>query len=161
MSTEGEPSASVQLRTAVAGDAAAIADCVAQAYGPWVSRIGRKPWPMLRDYAAVVRDELVTVAQIADRIVGVLVLSVTDEGLLVENVAAHPDWKGRGVGRILLRHAEREARRLACSCVYLYTNELMVENIALYARYGYVEYERRQEEGFRRVFMRKTLTSDA
>jgi len=33
----------------------------------------------------------------------------------------------------------------------------MAENIALYARVGYVEYERRQEQGFRRVFMRKPL----
>ena len=39
------------------------------------------------------------------------------------------------------------------SNVYLYTNEKMVENISLYAKVGYVEYERRDEEGFRRVFM--------
>jgi hypothetical protein len=34
----------------------------------------------------------------------------------------------------------------------------MSENIALYVKVGFVEYERRQEEGFRRVYLRKALT---
>ena len=93
----------------------------------------------------------------AGTVVGVLVLSNTAEGLLIDNVAVHPAAKGTGVGRVLLQHAESEARRLGCHTVYLYTNELMHENIALYARYGYQEYERREEQGFRRVFMRKTI----
>ena len=149
--------ASIQLRQAVRADVAAIADCVAQAYAPWVPRIGREPWPMLQDYDAVVRNEWVTIAEAAGQLVGVLVLSRTEEGLLIENVAAHPNWKGRGVGRALLQHAEQEAHRLGCTNLYLYTNELMVENIALYVKYGYVEYERREEQGFRRVFMRKVV----
>ena len=112
---------------------------------------------MLQDYAVVIREESVTVAQAAGQVVGVLVLSRTEEGLLIENVAVYPQWKGCGVGRKLLQFAEQEARRLACSNLYLYTNELMVENIALYAKCGYVEYERRQEQGFRRVFLRKAV----
>jgi GNAT superfamily N-acetyltransferase len=157
MTTDSGSAGSIHLRNAVSEDAATVADCVAQAYEPWVSRIGRKPWPMLQDYAAVIRDESVTVAQVAAQVAGVIVLSHTDEGLLIENVAVYPQWKGRGVGTELLRFAEQEARRLACSNLYLYTNELMVENIALYAKRGYVEYERRQEQGFRRVFMRKVV----
>jgi GNAT superfamily N-acetyltransferase len=156
--TDGRISVSIRLRAASDDDAAAVAECVAQAYEPWVRRLGRKPWPMLQDYAAVIRDESVTVAQVGGRVVGVLVLSLTDEGLLIENVAVYPSWKGCGVGMELLLFAESEARRLACGNLYLYTNELMVENIALYARCGYVEYERRQEQGFRRVFMRKAIT---
>jgi len=113
---------------------------------------------MLQDYATVLREALVTVAEVAGEIVGVLVLSNTAEGLLIENVAVHPTYKGQGIGRALLRHAESEARHLGCSNLYLYTNELMTENIALYARYGYREYERRQEQGFRRVFMRKAVS---
>jgi hypothetical protein len=33
----------------------------------------------------------------------------------------------------------------------------MVENQALYSKNGYVEYERRIENGYSRVFMRKRL----
>lgn len=68
-----------------------------------------------------------------------------------------PECKGQGIGRQLLERAERDATSLGYRSLYLYTNERMTENIALYARVGYLEYERRQEEGFRRVFMRKAL----
>jgi len=112
---------------------------------------------MLQDYATVVAEALVTVAEVGDAIVGVLVLSNVAEGLLIDNVAVRPTSKGTGVGRILLQHAESEARRLGYRTLYLYTNALMRENIALYARYGYQEYERREEQGFHRVFMRKTV----
>jgi ribosomal protein S18 acetylase RimI-like enzyme len=72
-------------------------------------------------------------------------------------VAVLPTLKGQGIGRALLTHAEAQAKARGYRSIYLYTNEAMVENIALYARIGYVEYERRQEQGFRRVFMRKQL----
>jgi ribosomal protein S18 acetylase RimI-like enzyme len=150
-------SAVLQLRDARSTDVAAIAECVQAAYTPWIARIGRKPWPMLQDYAAVIRDQQVAVAEIGPEIVGVVVQAGTDEGWLVDNVAVRPDRQGQGIGRALLVHAEREAVARGHSCVYLYTNELMTENIAMYARAGYVEYERRQETGFRRVFLRKVL----
>ena len=149
------------IRPATSEDADAVSWCVTEAYSPWIPRLGRKPWPMLQDYVAVLREESVTVAEVAGRVVGVLVLSNTQEGLLIENVAVTPAWQGCGIGKALLEHAEAEGRRLHRSTVYLYTNELMVENIALYVRLGYVEYERRQEQGFRRVFMRKTLPDPA
>jgi ribosomal protein S18 acetylase RimI-like enzyme len=41
--------------------------------------------------------------------------------------------------------------------VRLYTNEVMVENLAFYQRLGFVEVERRMDEGYRRVFLRKSL----
>jgi len=146
------------IRPATSEDADAVSQCVTEAYSPWVPRIGRKPWPMLQDYVAVLREESVTVAEVAGRVVGVLVLSNNQEGLLIDNVAVAPAWQGCGIGKALLEHAEAEGRRMRQRTVYLYTNELMVENIALYVRFGYVEYERRQEQGFRRVFMRKALT---
>jgi hypothetical protein len=38
-----------------------------------------------------------------------------------------------------------------------FTHELMVENQAIYARLGYEETDRRVEDGFARVFLRKRL----
>lgn len=151
----------LRLRQAEAGDVSAIASCVQAAYAAWVPRLGRKPWPMLQDYAVVVRDQQVTVAEFASEIVGVLVQEDTCDGSLIENVAVRPDFKGSGVGRALLMHAEQAALAQGHSSVYLYTNELMIENIQMYARAGFAEYERRQESGFRRVFMRKSLGENA
>jgi ribosomal protein S18 acetylase RimI-like enzyme len=95
---------------------------------------------------------------LGNQVVGVLVLSNTDDGFLIENVAVLPALAGRGIGKLLLVHAEREAKARGFDSIYLYTNEKMTENLVLYARIGYVEYERRQEQGFRRVFMRKALS---
>ena len=41
--------------------------------------------------------------------------------------------------------------------LYLYTHEQMSENRALYSKIGYIEYDRRVEYGFARVYMRKSL----
>ena len=148
---------SLRLRLAQPEDAPVVSECVAAAYAHWVPRIGRKPWPMLQDYSAVIQTEHVVVAEEHGEVAGVLVLCETPNGFLVDNVAVFPSRKGQGVGKTLLVHAEHEARKRGYTSLYLYTNEKMSENIALYTQVGYVEYERRQEEGFRRVFMRKAL----
>lgn len=112
---------------------------------------------MKQDYAEVIQGSQVTVAEIDGELVGVLVLSETSEGFLIESVSVHPSHQGRGVGRQLLARAEQEARARKYAAIYLYTNEKMASNIALYQRSGYAEYERRAEDGFSRVFMRKLL----
>jgi GNAT superfamily N-acetyltransferase len=148
---------SLRLRLAQPQDAPAVSACVASAYAHWVARIERKPWPMLQDYSVVIQTEHVVVAEEHGQVVGILVLCETPDGFLVDNVAVFPSRKGQGVGKNLLVHAEQEARKRGYTSLYLYTNEKMSENIALYTHLGYVEYARRQEVGFRRVYMRKAL----
>jgi len=112
---------------------------------------------MLDDYGEVIRERQVTVAESAGKVVGVLVLDRTDEGFLLENVAVDPAHKGKGLGRQLLELAEAEAKRAGFDSIYLYTHEKMTENQVLYAKIGYVEYDRRTEAGLARVYMRKRL----
>ena len=125
------------------------------AYRHYVERIGRPPGPMTEDYARVIRERRVTVAESWGKITGVLVLAVTDEGFLLENVAVDPSHHGKGLGKILIELAEAEARREGFQSIYLYTHEKMTENHALYAKIGYVEFDRRTEKGLARVYMRK------
>jgi len=87
----------------------------------------------------------------------VLVLAETSDGFLLENVAVVPSRQGEGIGSALLALGEQEARARGHTSLHLYTNEKMSENIARYVKAGYVEYERRQEVGFCRVFLRKEL----
>ena len=145
------------LRPATRSDAASVAALVDAAYGHYVERIGMLPRPMTDDYAAVISDRQVTVAEHDGAIVGVVVLTVTDEGFLIDNIAVHPSRRRTGLGRALLQFAEAEARRAGFDAIHLYTHEKMTENLALYARLGYVEDERRPENGFARVFMSKRL----
>src|SRR5689334_12917207 len=109
------------------------------------------------DYADVIRDRNVTVAEDAGEIIGVVVTGPAEEGFLLDNVAVHPGHQGRGLGKALLDHAEAEAHDAGADSIYLYTHEQMTENQAIYTRLGYVEYERRAQHGFARVFMRKPL----
>jgi ribosomal protein S18 acetylase RimI-like enzyme len=105
----------------------------------------------------VVEQREVTVAVCRGVIVGVLVLGQTDEGFQIISVAVHPSFQKQGLGRTLLRLAEAEAVRRSHESICLSTNEKMVENQALYSKIGYVEYDRRIENGYSRVYMRKRV----
>jgi ribosomal protein S18 acetylase RimI-like enzyme len=145
------------FRAADVADAPNVAELVDAAYRHYIERIGGPPRPMTDDYAEVIRDRRVTVAEAHGAIVGVIVLAVTDEGFLVDNVAVHPAHRGTGVGRALLEFAEAEARRAGFDSIHLYTHEKMTENLGLYARIGYVEYDRRSQGAFSLVYLRKQL----
>ncbi|HZA83931.1 MAG TPA: GNAT family N-acetyltransferase [Actinomycetes bacterium] len=152
-----DPGGRYLFRPAAAADAAKVAELVDAAYGHYVERIGGLPGPMTDDYAELIRTRQVRVAERGGSIVGVIVLAVTEEGFLVENVAVHPRHRGRGLGRALLEFAEAEARHAGFDSIYLYTHEKMTENLALYSRIGYVEYDRRSQGGFSLVYLRKRL----
>jgi ribosomal protein S18 acetylase RimI-like enzyme len=145
------------LRPAEPADLQAVEHLVEAAYGVYVERIGRRPAPMDADYAALIGDGLVTVADRDGAVVGAIVLVPMADHMLVENVAVDPAAQGTGVGRRLMAHAEHEALGLGLSELRLYTNEHMVENIAWYPRLGYRETDRRAESGFARVFFEKRL----
>lgn len=144
-------------RRAQAEDADKLSALVADAYRGYISRIGRKPGPMTEDYAQVIRERDVSVVESGGELIAAIVLGRDEAGFCIENVAVHPSHQGTGLGGALLRFAEQKAREGGYDSIYLYTHEKMTENQELYAHIGYVEYERRQEEGFSRVFMRKTL----
>ena len=150
----------LSLRPATPADAPMLAELVAAAYGHYVARLGGPPRPMTDDYAEVVRRSRVTVAERGGEIVGLIVLGVDDEGFFIDNVAVDPSHQGRGVGRALLEHAELAASSAGFDSIYLYTHERMTENLALYSRTGYVEYERRPHGDARLVYLRKQLNRE-
>lgn len=98
------PDVQISIRRASVADAPAVAACVVAAYARWVPVIGAEPGPMRQDYEQVLATEQGYVAEAAGRVVGVLVLSLTAEGFLLENVAVHPGSAGAGLGPCL--HAQ-------------------------------------------------------
>jgi GNAT superfamily N-acetyltransferase len=149
----------VAIRPATGDDVETIRALVERAYSRWVPRIGLRPAPMDVDYAALVAEGDVFVLGEPD-VVAVLVLRPAEGGaLMVDNVAVDPDSQGQGLGPTLLEFAERQARDRGVGELRLYTHELMTENIALYERLGWVEYDRLVSRGFARVFMRKQVTA--
>jgi GNAT superfamily N-acetyltransferase len=145
------------LRPATRDDLAAIQEIVRAAYTHYIARIGRKPGPMLDNYAALIGEGRVHVAERDGVVQGLLVLIPQDDAMLLDNVAVAPEAWGSGLGRLMLEFAERAAVEAGYRAIKLYTNEAMTENIALYARIGYSETYRVEEKGLPRVYMRKSL----
>lgn len=148
---------SPDLRLARPEDQPAVEALVHAAYSPYVLRNGLLPGPMRDDYGALIGDGRVHVAERDGAILGLLVLLPQEDALLLDNVAVDPALHGTGVGRVLLQFAEQAAREAGYRAIRLYTQEIMTENVALYARIGYRETHRAEEKGLRRIYMLKTL----
>jgi ribosomal protein S18 acetylase RimI-like enzyme len=149
--TFGPPS----LRRATAADLPAIKALIDVAYARYLTRMDKPPGPMLRDYAPSVEAGTTWVTR--SPITAVLTLYPCEDHLLIENIAVHPGAQGQGLGRVLMSFAEEEAARRWLTRTALVTHEVMTENQAIYARLGYTEVERRDEDGYRRVYMEKRL----
>jgi ribosomal protein S18 acetylase RimI-like enzyme len=149
----------ITIELATAADCTAVIECVRAAYVGYVAEIGQRPAPMDANYVDLIGRDLVYVLRQAgdERLYGVIVLHTQAGRLLIENVAVHPVHQHHGFGRQLMAFAEDYARQLGLPEIQLYTHERMTANIAFYTRLGYFEIERRVEEGFSRVFMRKPL----
>ena len=147
----------VLIRPAGAADRQRMEAIVEAAYRPYLQRMDRQPAPMVDDYARRIAAGQAHVLEEAGMILGVLVLEPAEDHLLLDNVAVDPAHHGQGLGRRLMIFAEEEARRRGFARLVLYTNEVMVENIALYRRLGYAETERIRVAGYDRVYMQKAL----
>lgn len=147
----------MNIRLAQLADFDSVRRCAEEAYALYVPRIGKKPAPMVADFRAQIEAGHVHVIEVGGAVAGFIVLYRWRDHVRVENVAVFPACQGEGLGRALLSFAEEEAKRLNTRAIELYTNIKMTENLELYPRLGYVEIDRRQEEGFSRVFYRKHL----
>jgi ribosomal protein S18 acetylase RimI-like enzyme len=147
----------VVIRLAGPGDVDALGAIAAAAYQKYIPRIGRAPAPVTADYAQAVRSGQAWAAIQDGQVAGFVVLIARPGYLLLDNVAVLPAAQNRGVGARLLGLAEEHARSLGLAEIRLYTNEAMTENLAYYARHGYAETHRAEQDGFRRVFFRKPI----
>jgi ribosomal protein S18 acetylase RimI-like enzyme len=149
------------IRPATADDCARIAAIAHAAYVGYVSRIGRMPGPMLADFAAEIAAGRTVVIEEAGAVAGYMIAWAEPDAYFIDSVAVEPARQGRRLGRALIAHAAATARRLGLPAVRLYTNVAMTENLALYARLGFVETHRAREDGFDRVYLRCDLLDGA
>lgn len=130
-------SETLELRQALAADAASVRALTRDAYAKWVPVIGREPKPMQADYDEAVRRHRIDLLYV-DGVLAALIETIPErDHLLVENVAVAPAFQGRGLGRKLMAHADGLAVRLGHAEVRLYTNKAFAENVELYRRLGY------------------------
>ena len=147
----------IMLRPAVTDDVPGIKSCAQAAYSVYVPLIGREPAPMAADFASKIAQNWVWVAACGTDVAGYIVCYPRDADMFLENVAVHPGFHGQGIGRRLIGFCEDRARDLGFGTVRLYTNAKMEANLTLYPCLGYVQTDRRIEDGFDRVYFEKAL----
>ena len=145
------------LRPALRDDAGAIRDLVRAAYAKWIPLIGREPMPMQADYDVAVAEHDFDLLCDGDRIVAVLETIHQPDHLWIENIAVHPNRQGQGLGRRLLKWAERRAEIAGTSELRLVTNEAFAANVKLYKKAGYTIDRTEPFKGGTAVYMSKQL----
>jgi ribosomal protein S18 acetylase RimI-like enzyme len=118
--------------------------------------MGKEPAPMNADFAARIENGTVYVAICEHKFAGYVVCYSEGNHFHLESVAVLPEQSRRGIGTALIGYVERMARCKGVNAVELYTNEVMLENIAMYQKMGYEEISRKRQAEFNRVFFRKT-----
>jgi len=145
------------IRPARPADADWARAVVRRAYALYVPRMGKEPAPMLADYGALITAGEVCVLEDAGAPAALIVIYPKEDALFIENIAVDPSAQRKGHGRALLGFAEREAQRLGLKFLRLYTNAAMTENLTYYPSLGFRETERREEDGYKRVFFEKRV----
>ena len=114
---------------------------------------------MTADYERAVSAHMIDLYECHGELLGLVEMIPQSDHLLVENVAVRPDQQGKGLGDILLKHAEDCARLLGMTETRLYTNAMFAANLAFYSRRGYSEFRRETlAPGAIAVHMRKPIT---
>ena len=143
------------IRLARADEAEQVAALVQRAYQPWAELLGRKPAPMLDDYPARVaaRQCWVMPAHETGSLAAISILEPQAGRLLLDNVAVDPAQQGKRLGIAMIAHAIGVAAGSGSAELLLYTHQRMERNIALYARLGFQEIERKLVGAHARVYM--------
>ncbi|MEM7289654.1 MAG: GNAT family N-acetyltransferase [Pseudomonadota bacterium] len=146
------------IRPAIPRDVPDIEACAKEAFRKYIDRIGREPAPMVADFHTLVEQGRVFIfAGEDDLLRGFIVFYPRSDHMHLENIAVHNDAQGQGIGKRLIEYCEHCTREAGLGQVELYTNVRMTENLMLYSHLGYREIARRQEDGFERVYFRKSI----
>lgn len=147
----------LKIKKAKPEDETTIVECVQKSYQKYIARMGMKPNPMIDNYLPLIIGENVFCGEYNGEIVSVLVLIKFDDYLLIDNVALLPEFQGKGFGKQLIEFAEHYASENNYKEIRLFTNVKMTENIEIYNKLRFLEYLRKEENGYNRVYFKKQL----
>lgn len=147
----------IAIRKADLNDLEQVRSCVRTAYAKYIPRIGKEPAPMSANFACEIAEQQIFLATFDQQVVGCVSFYPRRDHMFLRSLAVRPECTGNGIGKKLVRYVEDSARRESYRAIELYTNEAMIENLAMYPKWGYVEIDRKEEDGFRRVYFRKLV----
>jgi RimJ/RimL family protein N-acetyltransferase/ribosomal protein S18 acetylase RimI-like enzyme len=147
----------VPLRRAALTDIPAILALKNAAYTPNESIIGVPSLPRIADYAQVVAEHEVWLAEGEKGLAAALVLDIEPEDFTVWSIAVAPEAAGRRLGSALMGFAEERARALGYGSVHLYTHAKLTQRIGWYERLGFVVTHHQELADRRLTHMRKSF----
>ena len=139
-------------------DAGAITALTHAAFAPWVPVMGREPLPMTVDYTQAVQAHQIDLFYQDGTLVALIEMVPEVDHLWIETIAVAPGHQGRGLGLVLIAHAEAVARAQVKPELRLLTNAALVTNLRFYANRGFAEERREPFRGGTVVYFRKTVT---
>ncbi len=147
-----------QIRSARADETDAVTTLVVAAFTPYEAEIGKLPAPALYDYAALIATGRVRVAVDDGDMLGVIYTYPEPDGAVMLDVLAVSDAaRGRGIARVLVEDAERDARGHGASLMRVYTNAVMTGPQVMYPKLGYTETHRGDSDGYARIHYEKAI----
>ncbi|MGI9372978.1 MAG: GNAT family N-acetyltransferase [Hyphomicrobiales bacterium] len=146
------------IRAATPKDVERIIAIADAAYSIYVEAMGTKPAPMIADFASHVAQQIVWVGDDEGVVCAYVVAIAKGDHMHLENVAVDPACQGKGYGLKMVQFVEDTARAQKLAAVELYTNIKMTGNQKWYPAIGYREIDRREEDGFYRIFYRKQIS---
>jgi ribosomal protein S18 acetylase RimI-like enzyme len=136
-----------EISPATVEDASALARLVNSAYRGDSSRQGWTTEADLLDGTRTDIDGIVALLNTAGttilkyvedgEIIGCVELKIVDEGLYLGMLTVKPDLQAKGIGKILLKASEDEARKKGCKKIIMTVITARKELIAWYVRHGY------------------------
>lgn len=155
----------VDLRSAVEGDAEALAATIAAAFEQYRDRLIPESGAF-RESADTIARELADgtgaiIAEQAGETLGCVMTKPVDRDLYFGRLAVIPSARGRGIARRLIEAVETDAARRGLAGVRLGVRVALIENQRLFTALGYVETSREAHPGFdypTSITMRKALS---
>ena len=149
----------MEIRRATIHDAPAVCACCVAAFKDYIPLIGQTPGPMLEDYCEALKNHHLFVGMEGDTLLGFTLIKDGEGDIMWLDVLA--SWpKGQGTGKTLLAFSEDFIRQQGKKECRIYTHVKYVQTQQLYLHRGYEIYDRIQEKGFDRYYLKKDLTKE-
>jgi len=128
------------IRKATVKDVNDVEKCMHLAYLKYKDRLDvEKLPPMHVDYKEEILSYPVWVVEVNNQIAGGIVLVFEQDYASIANIALHPEFQGKGIGKFLMDFAEKEAIRRGYTEINLATHILLTENVEFYKRLGWIQ----------------------
>ncbi len=145
------------IRHARLGDLQQLRYLAQTAFAPYATGVRGKREPLRADLRELVEEEAVSVFILENAVRGFICYHIDGPDLHIEALAVSARQRRRGVGRQLLDQADREGLAKKCRRAIFHTNAAMFENLAYFRAKGFEETDRRNENGFDRIYMERYL----